>query len=200
MSPAPLRTLRAPAPSAADPSPSLGFALPPVTGRSAAPASDPPAPLTHAALIAQLRTRGLRLTPSRSAMLAALLDCSAPVTLAQLQHAVRPQRVALATLFRSMLRMEQVDLVTRTIDLHGTTNWELNVGRRHAFHLMHRATGAITPLDPLIAQPLHDLLARIADHLHDRGYRHLRLNVAFRGALRDDGQPATSVAPQRHVA
>lgn len=196
----PLRSPRATATSADAPCRALRVAPRTAADPTPVQSSDAQPSLSHAELIAELRTRGLRLTPSRSAMLAALLDCSAPVTLAQLQHAVRPQRVALATLFRSMLRMEEVDLVTRTIDLHGTTNWELNVGRRHAFHLMHRATGAITPLDPLIAQPLHDLLARIADHLHDRGYRHLRLNVAFRGALRDDGQPATSVAPQRHVA
>ena len=133
-------------------------------------------------------------------MLTALFGCSAPVTLAQLQHAIRPQRVALATLFRSMLRMEEVELVTRTIDLHGTTNWELNVGRRHAFHLTHRATGEITPLDPLIAQPLHDLLARIQQRLLDRGYRHVQLNVAFRGALPDLRTLAHPGAAQRHVA
>lgn len=196
----PLRLPRATATSARAQGPSPHLAPRTAADPTPVQSSDSQPSLTHSALIAELRTRGLRLTPSRSAMLAALLGCSAPVTLAQLQHAVRPQRVALATLFRSMLRMEAVDLVTRTIDLHGTTNWELNVGRRHAFHLMDRPTGAITPLDPLIAQPLHDLLARIAERLRDRGYRHLRLNVAFRGALRDGGQPATSVAPQRHVA
>lgn len=171
-----------------------GPAGPPPDARAPAVASAPRDPLTLPDLIAQLRARGLRLTPSRRAMLAALLHCSAPVTLTQLQHSLRPERVALATLFRSMLRLEAVELVTRTIDLHGTTNWELNVGRRRAFHLTHPASGTIIPLDPLVTQPLHDLLARIGKRLRERGYRHLQLSVAFRGA------PAHPALPPYRVA
>lgn len=133
-------------------------------------------------------------------MLAALLRASAPMTLAQLQDAITPQRVALATLFRSMLRMEEAELVTRTIDLHGTTNWELNVGRRHAFHLTQRHTGEITPIDEDIAQPLHDLLARIEERLHRRGYSHLQLNVAFRGEKLAFRTAAPTETAKRHVA
>lgn len=156
--------------------------------------------ITHGELVARLRQCGLRLTPGRSAMLAALLRAPAPVTLAQLQDAITPQRVALATLFRSMLRMEEAELVTRTIDLHGTTNWELNVGRRHAFHLTQRHTGEITPLDEDLAQPLHDLLARIEESLHRRGYRHLQLNVAFRGEKTAFRGAVSHEAPKRYVA
>lgn len=142
-----------------------------------------PEPLTHSELVTLLKRSGLRLTQSRSIMLAALLRSAAPVTLAQLQTAIQPQRVALATLFRSMLRLEDAELVTRTIDHHGTTNWELNVGRIRAFHLTDRQTGEITALDPDIAQPLHDLVARIEQLLVQRGYSHLQLNIAFNGSI-----------------
>jgi Fe2+ or Zn2+ uptake regulation protein len=141
----------------------------------------PCASLTHTELVALLQRSGLRLTQSRSLMLATLLRCPTPVTLAQLQTAIQPRRVALATLFRSMLRLEEAELVTRTIDHHGTTNWELSVGRGRTFHLTDRQTGEIARLDADIAQPLHDLLARVEQTLARRGYRHLQLNIAFHG-------------------
>ncbi len=143
----------------------------------------PPEPLTHPELVALLKRSGLRFTQSRNIMLAALLRCSAPVTLAQLQSAIHPQHVALATLFRSMLRLEEAELVTRTIDHHGTTNWELNVGRARSFHVTDRRTGEIASLEPAITQPLQALLARIEQHLAQRGYTHLQLTIAFHGSV-----------------
>jgi Fe2+ or Zn2+ uptake regulation protein len=113
--------------------------------------------------------------------------------LAQLQVAIQPKHVALATLFRSMLRFEEAELVTRTIDHHGTTNWELSVGRGRTFHLTDRQTDELTPLEPEIAQPLHDLLARVEQQLACRGYSHLQLNIAFHGSC-------PKSAPQLQVA
>lgn len=158
--------------------------------------------LSHDDLIAQLRARGLRLTPSRSAMLAALHAHSTPVTLTQLQQALRPHRVALATLFRSMLKMEEVELVTRTIDFRGATNWELNIGRSHSFYLTDCDQDKIAPLDPVITQPLRELLSPIQTSLRAQGYRQLQLNVAFRGtAPSEPGRPTQlPAAPQCPVA
>lgn len=143
----------------------------------------PSEPLTHPELVALLKRSGLRLTQSRNIMLAALLRCPAPVTLAQLQTAIHPQHVALATLFRSMLRLEEAELVTRTIDHHGTTNWELNVGRARTFHCTDRHTGEITALEPAVTQSLQDLLTRIEQSLEQRGYTHLQLAITFHGSL-----------------
>lgn len=152
-------------------------------------------------LIARLRRSGLRLTPGRRTMLAGLLKCNGPVTLSQLQVAIRPQRVPLATLFRSMLRLEEIELVTRTIDLHGTANWALNLGRPRAFQLTRRDTGQIDALDAETARPLAYLLAQIEQRLRQRGYTRLQLSVAFRGigaAPRAEALPTP--APQRHAA
>ena len=153
--------------------------MPPLLSTSTSPT--PSASLTHSELVALLQRSGLRLTQSRRLMLATLLRCPTPVTLAQLQTAIQPSHVALATLFRSMLRLEEAELVKRTIDHHGTTNWELSVGRSRTFHLTDRQTGEIAPLEADIAQPLHDLLSRVEQTLAQRGYRHLQLNVAFHG-------------------
>lgn len=143
----------------------------------------PSEPLTHPELVALLKRSGLRLTQSRSLMLAALLRCRAPVTLAQLQTAIHPQHVALATLFRSMLRLEDAELVTRTIDHHGTANWELNVGRARSFHVTDRHTGEVASLEPEITQSLQALLTRIEQSLAQRGYTHLQLAITFHGSL-----------------
>ncbi len=165
-------------------------------------------------LIARLRRSGLRLTPGRRTMIAGLLRCAGPVTLSQLQVAIRPQRVPLATLFRSMLRLEEIELVTRTIDLNGTANWALNVGRPRSFQIARRDTGTVDTIDAETARPLAYLLAQIEQRLRQRGYTHLQLSVAFRatGSTKPaDTQPeamqnpvleVTSAAPaaQRHVA
>jgi Fe2+ or Zn2+ uptake regulation protein len=156
-----------------------------------------PAPLPSLKdLTARLRRSGLRLTPGRQAMLGTLLRCNAPISLTQLQVAIRPQRVALATLFRSMHRMEEVELVTRTIDLHGTALWSLNLGRPRAFHLTRRDTGEIDALDQETARPLAYLLAQIEQRLRQRGYTRLQLSVAFRGS----NPLATAQATRQHVA
>lgn len=133
-------------------------------------------------------------------MLAALLAMAGPVTLAQLQAVIRPQRVALATLFRSMLRLEDIELVTRTIDLHGTANWQLNVGRPREFRISPRDTGSSVTLDWQTAQPLRELLDRIEQRLRERGYTHLQLSVAFRGTDHPSAHGEDAPAARRHVA
>lgn len=150
-------------------------------------------------LTSRLRTGGLRLTPGRLAMLSTLLLQTAPVTLAQLQAAI-PHRVALATLFRSMLRLEEIELVTRTIDLHGTANWELNVGRPRAFHLARRDTGQDELLDSVTAEPLRQLLSRLEQTLRARGYTHVQLSVTFRGANHAPHLAHNPPVPRRCVA
>lgn len=154
-------------------------------------------------LTARLRRCGLRLTPGRRAMLAGLMRCPAPVTLSQLQEVILPQRVAVATLFRSMLRLEEVELVTRTLDLNGTANWALNLGRPRAFQLTRRDSGQVDSIDAETARPLAYLLAQIEQRLRQRGYSRLQLSVAFRGVNPHSAQaPIVSAAPapQQHVA
>ena len=166
----------------------MAYAMPSVPP-SAAP-SVPREPLAE--LMARLRSCGLRVTPGRRSMLATLLGAAEPLTLAQLQATIRPQQVPLATLFRSMLRMEEVGLVRRSFDHRGTTHWQLNLGLPHRFVLELRDTRQSEVLDEELSAPLRDLLQRLAQQLTARGYRELNLNVTFR-ALRPATQP-------RHVA
>jgi Fe2+ or Zn2+ uptake regulation protein len=137
----------------------------------------PPSP---ASFIARLRATGLRSTRGRRAMVAALLRSPTPLTLAQLQAAVRPQPVPLATLFRSMLRMEKFGLVRRTYDPRGTALWELLTGRPRSFPLNLRDAHETSVLDDELSAPLREVLALVEARLADRGYRDVRLNVAFR--------------------
>jgi hypothetical protein len=125
-------------------------------------------------------------------MVATLIAATEPLTLAQLQSAIRPQRVPLATLFRSMLRMEEVGLVQRSFDLRGTTHWQLNLGQPRRFVLEQSDTHASELLDEELSAPVRELLAGIEKLLVARGYRDLNLNVAFR-ALHPTAQ-------QQHVA
>lgn len=148
------------------------------TSPPAEPHSDEP--LTD--LCARLRAGGLRLTPARRTMLATLLQCSTPVTLTHLNAMIGPPRIALATLFRSMLRLEEIELVTRMIDRRGTANWELNTGSARKFAITEPATGQIAALDPATCSSLRRLLARLEVNLRDRGYTHVQLTVAFQGA------------------
>lgn len=152
------------------------------TSPNAAPAEATAAAVVPPAdLIAHLRERGLRLTPARQRMLAVLHQCQRPLTLAEIQARLLPDYLALATLFRSMLRMEDVELVTRSIDLHGTTTWELNVNRPRTFPVVERSTGATSLLDDDLAAPLNEIIAEIEQALHGRGYRGLQLHVTFHG-------------------
>jgi Fe2+ or Zn2+ uptake regulation protein len=154
-------------------------------------------------LIARLRRSGLRLTPGRRTMLGGLLKCHGPVTLSQLQVTIRPQRVPLATLFRSMLRLEEIELVTRTIDLNGTANWQLNLGRPRAFQITRRDNGQVDTLDAETSRPLAYLLGQLEQRLRQRGYTHLQLSVAFRGmgaTPRTEALSAAAPAAVSHVA
>ena len=178
------------------PTPKKAFPTPP---SPAEPHPNSPVSSKIDGLSARLRRRGLRLTPSRKAMLVTLSHCPGPVTLAQLQALMGPKPVALATVFRSMLRLEEIEMVTRTIDLHGTANWELNLGRRREFRLTVRDTDDVVPVDHDIARPLAVLIDKIEKQLRQRGYTHVQLDVAFRAARRS-GHNQQADSSQRDVA
>jgi Fe2+ or Zn2+ uptake regulation protein len=132
-------------------------------------------------MIARVRQGGLRVTPARCSMLTALLHCEAPVTLTRLQALIGEPPVALATLFRSMLRLEEIEMVTRSIDLRGTTNWRLNTGRTREFHLTLRNTGETISLDQELSAELARLLEQVEHRLRHRGYTQVQLTVALQG-------------------
>ena len=85
-----------------------------------------------------------------------------------------------------MLRLEAIGLVTRSIDLRGTTNWRLNAGRARDFYVTLRDTGEHRLLDPALSLELAQLLERIEHRLRDRGYTQMQFSVALYGT-----QPVT---------
>ncbi len=122
-------------------------------------------------------------------MLTALLHCEAPLTLSRLQILIGEPAVALATLFRSMLRLEEIEMVTRSIDLRGTTNWRLNMGQPREFQLTLRNTGETIPLDQEVGAELARLLEQVERRLRSRGYTQVQLTVALQGVRPRHSEP-----------
>jgi len=151
---------------------------------------------TPLSLLSRLRAGGLRVTGVRTAMLAAMVRHPAPITLRELQADVGPLPVAFATHYRCMLRFEAIGLVRRTIDLDGTTRWELNEGKPQEFHVMCRRTGMVTGLDAESSAELRRLLEKIDRRLRSSGYTDLRLNISFYG-LRDENRERSADAISR---
>lgn len=151
-------------------------------------------------LLSRLRAGGLRVTGVRTSMLAAMVSHPAPITLRELQVDVGPVPVAFATLYRCMLRFEAIDLVRRTIDLDGTTRWELNAGAPREFHVTCRHTGAVTELDAKSSAELRLLIERIDRRLRSCGYTDLQLNISFYGVRDANRDQGTEIISRQQVA
>ena len=142
------------------------------------PDSVPPA---SAHLVARLRRSGLQINKVRIAILSTLARLNAPVTLRELQEAVGPAPVAFASVYRCMLRFENVRLVRRVIGFNGTLRWELDAGTRKDFQIICRRSGEAAGLDEESSLELRRLLNKVERRLRACGYTQLNLNVAFYG-------------------
>lgn len=150
-----------------------------VPARGERPGGAPHAP---AELLERLRANRLHVTAVRSAMLAALARLTSPVTLRELQGAIdAPTPVAFASLYRCMLRFEQIALVRRLIGFDGTVRWELSPGRPEDFRVTCRQTGQVAPLDRDSTDELRRVMEKIEQRLRADGFTELRFNVAFHG-------------------
>ena len=151
-------------------------------------------------VMARLRLGRLRMTGVRRAMLTEMSRQSTPITLRQLQAVTGSAPTAFATLYRCMLRFEQIGLVQRIIALDGLTRWELNLGRHRKFHVTCRSTGRVTELDHDASVELRRLCDKIEDRLRQIGYTQVQVNLSFHAGSHAEPHRQPVGLPQRRIA
>jgi Fur family ferric uptake transcriptional regulator len=111
------------------------------------------------ALDAALRERGLRATPQRRQVLAAivLLGHATPERIHEQVHAKNPS-VNLSTVYRALELLEQLGLVSHTHLDHGAPTYHLAAHARH-LHLVCRNCGSVIEAELSIARPLAAVIA-----------------------------------------
>lgn len=92
----------------------------------------------------QLETRGYRITPSRRAVIAAILQQPGHFTADDLLH--RCPGAGRATLFRTIRLLSQLGVVCRVLMEDGTRHYAVS-RREHHHHLVCTACGQVQDLD-----------------------------------------------------
>jgi Fur family transcriptional regulator, ferric uptake regulator len=107
-----------------------------------------------------LRKRGLRLTAQRQLVLEAVYDLG-HATPEQVHNAVREVAagVNITTIYRTLELLEKLGLVTHTHLSHGSPTYHAAGDDQHV-HLVCRACGAVTEIEPGLLQPLVEQLER----------------------------------------
>jgi Fur family ferric uptake transcriptional regulator len=112
-------------------------------------------------LKAELRQRGLRMTPQRQLILDAVADMHGHVSADQVyQHVVRVfPDVNISTVYRTLEVLEELGVVRHTHFHDGVAQYERTDAARH-HHMVCSRCGADTELDLEVLQPLADELKR----------------------------------------
>ncbi|MDG4768225.1 Fur family transcriptional regulator [Solwaraspora sp. WMMD406] len=111
-------------------------------------------------LAEMLRSRGLRLTAQRQLILEAVHDLG-HATPEQVHHAVREVAagVNITTIYRTLELLEELGLVTHTHLSHGSPTYHSVTDEQHV-HLVCRSCKSVSEMDPVLAEPLIDALAK----------------------------------------
>jgi len=127
---------------------------------------DPRHPRTRADLAVMLRSRGLRVTPQRIVILAAILEAQDHFSAEDIYSAIADDNpgINLSTVYRTLETFEQQHLIRRT-DLGLGRIVYYYVGRPSHHHLVCHHCGRIIQIEEEVLQPLLDqLLARYGFH------------------------------------
>jgi len=98
-------------------------------------------------LLDSLHQAGLRVTLPRRAILAGLLQQTAPVSIEQLHASLSPKSCDLVTVYRCLAAFEAIGVVRRSYFNNGTAMYQLVRADRPNYHLINRANGEARPLD-----------------------------------------------------
>jgi Fur family ferric uptake transcriptional regulator len=126
---------------------------------------------SHNQLIAELGRWGLRMTPQRLMIAAAIEDSNDHISADEVYEQVvqKYPNVNISTVYRTLELLEQLGLVTAT-DLGGGRVQYHPAEKGHHHHLVCRECGAIIDLDESKLAPLEDSLLReygfVADLRH----------------------------------
>lgn len=136
-------------------------------------------------LAARLRERGLRVTPQREQVLAAVRSLG-HATPEQISETVRD--VDVTTVYRTLELLEELGLVKHTHLGHGAPSYR--PGEDDHIHVVCHACGSIVDADPALVDPLAAHLAA------DRGFVVDRAHFTVFGRCRDCA-PEQNVRPGR---
>lgn len=130
-------------------------------------------------LAEKLRERGLRLTPQRQLILEAVHGLG-HATPEQIHTTVRERAagVNITTVYRTLELLEDLGLVTHTHLSHGSPTYH-SAGEHQHVHLVCRTCGTVSEVDPVVMQPVTDLLRE------QRGFRVDVGHVALFGSCAD---------------
>lgn len=141
----------------------------------------PQQPETPASL---LRRAGLRATPQRTAVLAALDSADHPVTADALRSTLPAPAPDLATIYRTLAAFASTGLARRLPDANGSARYERArpASEPHDHHVTCRACGRVDTVG-------HCLLGPLEDAIRARGYRHVSHLVEFTALCADCARP-----------
>jgi Fur family ferric uptake transcriptional regulator len=114
--------------------------------------------MSNEGLLAQLRSRGLRLTPQRQLVLeavTALRHATPEEVLAEVQRTA--SGVNASTVYRTLELLEELGLVNHAHLGHGAPTYHAADDEEH-LHLVCRTCGAITETEVALAAPLVEIL------------------------------------------
>ena len=115
-----------------------------------------------ATLVERLRSRARRLTGPRQAILALLRRQSHPLTVREIHAALADSRCDLATIYRSIGMLQEMDLVKRFDFGDGVARFELvgACGHEHHHHLVCNECGKIVEIEECFPETLETEIAR----------------------------------------
>ena len=149
-------------------------------------------PFTLDGLTELLRSKGLRMTGKRRAILQVLLKAKEPLGLEQIQsEAVRyaqgDEPPDFATVFRMMVVLEELKLARKVNLGRASSYFELADSRHHRDHLVCTDCGTVTPLEG--SCPVETLERQIA---RKHGYTQVTHSLEFFGRCGDCSTGASS--------
>jgi Fur family ferric uptake transcriptional regulator len=138
-------------------------------------------PFSLGGLEALLRRKGLRMTANRRAILRALIDAAAPLSLEQIQtagarHVPDGEAPDFATVFRMMALLEELKLARKVNLGRASSFYELTDSDHHRDHLVCTDCGQVTPLEGMC--PVERLERQIA---RKHGFTQLTHSLEFFG-------------------
>lgn len=138
-------------------------------------------PFTLDGLVTLLRSKGLRMTGNRRAILQVLLKAKEPLGLEQIQsaavrHVKDGEPPDFATVFRMMALLEELKLARKVNLGRPSSHFELVDSRHHHDHLVCTDCGTVTPLEG--SCPVESLERQIA---RQHGYTQVTHSLEFFG-------------------
>jgi Fur family ferric uptake transcriptional regulator len=146
------------------------------------------------AATARLKAAGLRITQPRISILAALSQCSKPVSIEQLHTDLGGTSCDLVTVYRCVAAFEEIGLVRRAFFHNGTALYEINLGQPARYHVVCKATDRVEELDAETSAELNRTLSQIEDKLRARGYADVGHIVEFFGISPQGGRVAAQTS------